>query len=333
MSELRQDPVSGDWVIIAPARAARPKFLDAPKQLRKPAPRAGCPFEFATLKKSDQWPPLAEYPDRTNRDLDVLVVPNKYPAVTHSAACSIGFHRGIYFTKTGIGNHELIIARDHNKNFADIDPVAAANILEIMQDRCRASESDGCSEYAVPFFNWGSAAGASIWHPHYQLLSLPAVPTHITSALENAKKYSVKHGACLRCAIVRQEKRDRVRVIEENTGAIAIAPYASKVPFEIMILPKRHASYFRNEKRAAIRDVAKILGSVMLRLRRYANDPDVNVFIHDAPLNRRVRYDYHHWHVEILPRISIPAGFEFSTGMYIDQVEPEAAATILRGKK
>jgi UDPglucose--hexose-1-phosphate uridylyltransferase len=333
MSELRQDPISRDWVIIAPGRSARPKLLDAPKHVRVPGLKEACPFEDPTRSGNEKI--INAWPDQ--KKWRVLVMPNKYPAVSHDDVTTgkplhaKGFHHGMYYAKTGVGEHDLIVTRDHDKNFADIDLATAVKVFEFMQDHYHAAMKDGCSEYVVPFFNWGATAGASIWHPHYQIMSLPAVPAHTVTSLENAKRYFAKHKRCIRCDVVTLEQREGTRIVAENAGAIAIAPYAPKMQFEVAVMPKRHSSYFRDASVTQLRDVAAVLQSVMKQLRKNANDPDLNFFIHDAPLGPK-KYAYHHWHIEVLPRVSTPAGFEFSTGMYINTVPPEKAAEILRGR-
>ncbi len=326
MSEFRENPVSGEWVIIAPGRAARPAFLDAKKKARKPTPLAGCPFEHP--EKSGNWPPLQSYPSIKN--WRIVVVNNKYPALEHGKICSFPFHHGIYRVQTGIGTHELVITRDHKKNFADLSPQGAYQLARIFQERCRAAAKDPCLDYVVPFFNWGPNAGASVWHPHYQVLALPIIPGHIARSLSGAEKYFKKNRRCVRCDIVKAERAEGRRIVAENEHALALVPYASKVPFEVMILPKAHHLSFRKTPAAVIRDVAALLQSVMKRLRKYVNDPDLNFFIHEAPIDGKP-HAYHHWHVEVLPRLSVPAGFEFSTGIYINTIDPDTATAILRG--
>jgi UDPglucose--hexose-1-phosphate uridylyltransferase len=326
MSEFRQDLISGDWVIIAPGRAARPKFLDEKRPARKPGPKATCPFEHP--EKNGNWPPILAYP--SEKKWELIALPNKYPALDeHGKSCSEIFRNGIYRMRTGVGEHTLIITRDHNKNFAELSPRLAAEVFAMFQELCERTAKDPCAIYAVPFFNWGPLAGASVWHPHYQFLATPIIPAHSRHSIESAAAYYKKNKKCARCEIIAFERKEKTRVIEENAEAIAIAPYASKSPFEISILPKRHRPYFYRTASREVAGVAALLQSVMRRLKKKANDPDLNVFIHEAPLDDK-SHDYHHWHIEVLPRISIPAGFELSTGIYINTTAPEDAAKILR---
>ena len=334
MSEFRQDPVSGDWVIIAPGRAARPQFLEIKKKARKPSPVATCPFD--DLEKSGNWPPLAATPSKEK--WRVAVIPNKYPALSpatlsgHGDACSTPFRHGFYRAMTGIGRHELVIARDHAKNFAALDRRAAAEVFRAIQARVRAAAKDPCINYVSIFFNWGPLAGASVWHPHYQILALPIVPAHSAGSLAGAKAYFKKNRRCVRCDILKAEAKEGTRIIAENGNAVAFAPYASKIPLEVRVMPKRHFPYFHKTPDAVLRDVSFLLQTVLKDMKSRANDPDLNFYIHEAPVDGR-NNDYHHWHVEVLPRVSTPAGFEFSTAIYINVIDPDRAAAILRGKK
>lgn len=331
MNELRQDPISGDWVILAPGRNARPRFLEEKKKPRKPSPRRDCPFE--DLEASGNWPPVFAYPEKHLLDnkWKIAVIRNKYPALAENGVCAVPTEHGMYHGMTGVGIHNLVITRDHNKNFADLDSATAAKLFEIIQVCHIMAARDECAKYVSSFFNWGPSSGASIWHPHYQILSLPIVPLHTANSLRGESRYFKEHNRCARCDIMRNEKKEKVRVIEENQGAIAIAPYTSKYPLEVSILPKKHIPSFRETPAPIMRDVAVLLQSVMKRLRKYANDPDLNFFLHDSPLDNR-DYHYHHWHIGLIPKISIAAGFELSTWVDINIVDPDQAAAILRGE-
>jgi UDPglucose--hexose-1-phosphate uridylyltransferase len=329
MSEFRKEPLSGDWIIMAPGRNARPRFLDEKKTPRVPLPIETCPFEH--LEDGDQWPPLLSYPDVEHWDL--IMVSNKYPALAEQGnVCAVSSHHGMYEVKSGIGTHDLLISRDHNKNFAELEPGLAVELLKMLQERHRMMAEGPVNAYVSSFFNWGPSAGASVWHPHYQTLTLPIVPPQVARSLHGAEEYFEKNWRCLRCDIVKAEREEKTRVIEENAHAIAIAPYVSRSPFEVSILPKEHLSHFGTTPAPVIAAIAPLLQSVMKRIKKYVNDPDLNFFIHGAPLGKR-EYPHHHWHIEIVPKISVKAGFEFSTGIDINVVDPDDAARILRGEK
>jgi UDPglucose--hexose-1-phosphate uridylyltransferase len=328
MNELRQDLTSGDWMLLSPGRATRPKFLDEKRKSRKPSPKKACPFE--DLEKSGNWPPLFMWP--SNNKWQVAVIPNKYPAVARSATCSVPFAEEIYSLRTAVGTHDLLITRDHDKHFIDLSKERAVKVFSLLRDFHALMTKDKCAAYISSFYNYGSSAGASIWHPHYQILTLPIIPPHAAHSLKGASDYFKKNSTCARCDIIAFEKKKKVRVIAENDHAIALTPFASKRPFEVRVMPKKHISSFRETSDAITRDVALLLQDVMKRMIKYLNDPDLNFFIHDTPLDGK-DYGYHHWHIEVIPKISIDAGFEISTGIEINIIDPDNAAATLRGSK
>ncbi len=329
MSELRQDITSGDWVIIATGRAKRPRFLDEQKKPRTASPIENCPFE--DLQKSGNWPPIIAYPNEKN--WQVVLLPNKYPALSgEESRCAESSLCGIYHREDGRGYHDIVVTRDHVKNFADVSPVMARNIFDVFQERHRIMAKDSCNAYISTFCNWGASVGASIGHPHYQLLTLPIIPPHIVRSLAGSKAYFKKNHRCVRCDVIREERKHKKRVIAENEYAIAFTPYASKSPFEVSIFPKKHFPAFGETPKKVVYGAAALLQLVLRRVRKHVNDPDLNFFIHGAPFERS-KYPYHHWHIEIVPRISVFGGFEYSTEIDINVVDPDMAAAMLRGEK
>lgn len=327
MSELRKDPLSGDWIILSPGRAKRPNMLDSgTRKVRKPAPKKGCPFE--DLQKSGNGTIIEAWPNA--KKWQIVVLPNKYPALIHAEACAVDFKVGIYDAEAGIGTHELIVTRDHAKSFADVDLGTATKILEMFQGRYRAA-NDGCNAYAVAFLNFGPSVGASLWHPHYQILAVPFTPPHVARSVSGAREYFKDEGRCLRCDIMKRELRYKKRVVDENRDALALAPYASKRPFEVSVMPKKHFPKFEETPLPVIRSIAEIMQRTLRRLRDRAGDPDLNFFIHTAPFSKN-GHQYHHWHAEILPNLSYLGGLEFATGIYINVVDPDKATKTLRGK-
>jgi UDPglucose--hexose-1-phosphate uridylyltransferase len=161
---------------------------------------------------------------------------------------------------------------------------------------------------------------------------LPIIAPHTVHSLRGARDYFKKYGRCVRCDIIKIERKKKVRIIAENENAIAFVPYASKKPFEITVVSKEHEVSFRSAPPETVKDVAILLQSVMQKVKKYLKDPDLNFFVHDAPLDNK-DYSYHHWHVELVPKTSVDAGFELSTGIEINIVDPDVAAAILRGKK
>ncbi len=331
MSELRQDLVSGDWVISAPERAKRPELFGQKRNVRKVLPRSTCPFEPETIKKSSaNWPPILSYPNEKN--WKVIIAANKYPALKHFAGCSVDFRHGPNAVKTGVGNHDLLITRDHKKNFADLPLDEAAEALFLLQERYKELAKDKCNFYTSTFFNWGSSAGASVYHPHYHILTLPIIPPDVAHSLDGSKKYFETHKRCVHCVILSFDLKEKKRIIDKNKHSVSLAPFVSRSPFEIRIFPLRHHARFEDTPKNELKAVTDILQKALKRIKINLKDPDLNFFIHTSPLKDR-KYNYYHWHIEIIPKIVIFGGFELSTGVEINVVDPENAASILKGRR
>jgi UDPglucose--hexose-1-phosphate uridylyltransferase len=328
MSEFRQDLVSGDWIVMAPERGKRPHDLIKKKKNRRPSPKTECPFE--NLQLSGNWPPLLSSPSDAN--WRAVIVPNKYPALMHSEPCPQMFHQGPYAMVAGIGHHDLVITRDHDKNFAHMSLSQILATLELIQQRFFMLHHDRCLVYSSVFSNWGPLAGASFYHPHMQMLTLPIIPPDVGHSLRGSERYWRDHHRCVHCVMTAYEKKEKVRIIEETKDAIVVAPFVSRSPYEVRIFPKTHEPYFEKASRATLRSTAAMLQSTLRRFEKFLGDPDVNFFIHTAPIQSQRSYTFYHWHIEVLPKIAISAGFELSTGVDINTVQPELTALVLRGK-
>lgn len=274
--------------------------------------------------------PLYQHP--AGKDWRIAVIRNKYPAVEENGVPSHTFARGIYPVRTGVGTHNLLITRAHTLHFTELPAEDAAALFAVLQRFHRIAAQDDRVRYIASFYNYGPSAGASVWHPHYQMLALPVIPEHVARSLKGSERYFKSHGRCVRCDIIRAERSARARIIVENSHAIAMAPYASKKPFEMSILPKRHTPSLRDTPPAALRGIALLAQEAAKAMKRRLGDPDFNFFIHDAPLGSG-DYRHHHWHIEMVPRVTTEAGFELSTSIIINVIDPDNAAAILRGEK
>lgn len=329
MSEFRQDLVSGDWIIVASEREGRPHNVGGKKLIRKPSPKKSCPFE--NPQKTGNWPPISAFPNEKN--WDILLINNKYPALTHDHICTSELNKGPYRLKSGTGKHDLLITRDHYKNFGELSLAKATKVLQVLQERYKELRRDKCLLYTSAFFNWGFSAGASIYHPHYQILTLPILPSDFKHSLIGLESYYKKHHRCVHCVMLAEEIKSKTRIVDKNRSAVLIAPFVSRAAYEIRVFPKHHRPRFEDTPTGELRDMAAMLQSGIKRIKRHLGDPDFNFFIHTAPLKNRARYRYYHWHIEIIPKISIFGGFELSTGVDINVIDPEKAAAVLRGEK
>ncbi len=329
MSELRQDLVSGDWIIVSPERAGRHRNF---KNLRKTGNRVvstakkGCPFE--DLKKSGNWPTIFDYPDQ--KHWKIVIFPNKYPALSHEFNCSKLFKKGPYRLMTGAGHHDLMVTRDHYKDFEMLSPNDSFLVFKILQKYYWYTTKDKCLRYVSFFHNWGPTGGATIYHPHYQIVTLPIVPPDVKSSLDGSKKYFSAHHSCVHCEMIKYEKKEKKRIIYENSGAIAFAPFVSRQPFEIRVFPKKHISSFGATPDMVLKKVSDVLRVSLAKMKKGLGSPDYNFFIHTAPVKNAKKYGHYHWHIEILPKVSFIGGFELGTGIDINVIDPDLAAKTLR---
>lgn len=336
--QLRKDLVSGDWIVIAPHRRKREHKNNFKFRKRKIEPIKGCPLE--NPQKSGNGLPIILYPKIKNSikknssqkasDWRIQLIKNKYPALLSKNIYPPVLKEGIYSIMPAIGHHELVITRDHNNNFSEISLSDAVQVFKIFQERYKMIAKENCTAYISVFHNWGPGAGASVYHPHYQIISIPVVPLRINRLLKNSYQFFRERHKCVQCAIIDYEKKNKKRVIFENESAIALAPFFSEEPYEVQILPKRHTPCFEDMPENDLRDIVKALQAILKKITKNLHDPDYNFYIQTAPVKNKEKHDYFHWHIEIRPKISIMAGFELNTGMEINVVSPEEAAELLR---
>ncbi len=325
-SELRQDLVSGDWVMISPGRAKKGALgLIKKSEKRKKTPQKGCPF---CDPKIIPGKPIFLY--LKGKDWQIKVIENKYPAVSHQKNHARFFKKGPYCLVEGKGYHHVIITRDHYKNFAHLDKENAYFVFRVFRERYLTFVNDPCCAYISIFHNWGPKAGASVYHPHYQIISIPVIPPDVGHSLSGSIRFFKKHKKCVHCEMIRYEKKEKKRIIYENKEAIVFAPFVAREPFELRVFHKKHLPYFEETPEKIIKKVVEALQIALLRFETRLKDPDYNFFIHTAPVKNKKKYSFYHWHIEVQPKISISAGFELGTGIEITVVDPNDAAKILK---
>lgn len=328
-SELRQDLVSGDWILIAPGRAAKHMQL-LQKKKRSRMPVKGCPFEDP--QKSGNKKPFLIYKNTTGTDWQVQIFENKYPVLSHKGTCAVVRKVGPFSVTQGVGHQDLVVTRDHNKNFPHLKPESASLVFKAFQERYRQLSKDKCMAYVSIFHNWGPSAGATIYHPHYQIIALPIIPPDVAHSLRGSDSYFKKKRRCVHCEMIKRELKERKRVIYENKGAVSFVPFVSRSPFEVRIFPKAHLPFFEDTTEKDINFVREVLQKSLLSLEKKLRDPDYNFFIHTSPVLNRNKHKHYHWHLEILPKVSIPAGFELATEIDVNIVNPDEAGRLLRVK-
>ncbi len=327
-SDLRKDPVTGRWVIISTERQKRPNdFLIETVTVK---PDALCPF--CEGHESETPPEILAYRDGTpanGRGWEVRVVPNKFPAL-HVEGTLDREGEGLYDRMSGIGAHEVIIETpDHTATLATMAEPAIERVFWAWRDRVLDLKHDIRLRYIVIFKNHGAAAGASLEHTHSQLIALPIVPREMTEELDGARRHYQQKERCVFCDVIRQEAKERTRVIAESGDFMAVAPYAPRFPFETWVLPKRHAARFEDASRGEYASLARMVKDILQRMNRTLLSPPYNLIVHSSPLRENAS-EFYHWHLEIMPKLTRVAGFEWGTGFYINPTGPEEAAEVLR---
>ena len=333
VSDFRRDPLNGGWVIIATERGKRPSEFGSVRSQRGRGPCVFCagrehetPPEVLAVRENGS--------DPNEPGWKVRVVPNKYAAV--QAAGPLGREKdGLFETMSGIGMHEVVIETpDHDAHLCDLPVEHVAAVLRANRDRARVMMQDVRIEYVQMFKNWGSVAGASQEHSHGQIIGLPIVPRAVDARMACAQAHRNATGRCLLCDIIREELAARSRVVKTSTHFVAITPYASRFPFEVHIYPRFHEADFLDASSHLLMSLARILKDVLTALRVALADPPFNFLIQTrprvAPGGRLQHGEQFHWHLEIIPRLTQVAGFEWGTGFYINPTPPEKAAEYLR---
>ena len=328
-SELRQDIVTGDWVVIATGRAKRPEdFSRAEYSTQKLADHLdsdGC--LFCDPKESGQEKDVLIY-SKSDGDWTLKVFPNKYPAFSRGKVPR-SLEEGPYFAMTGTGYHEVIVSRDHFKHIPDLEIIEVAEIIDAFQDRYLELMKKKSVNYITIFHNFGKEAGASIAHPHSQLIAIPVISPYIKQELDGAELYYKSLRKCVYCEMAEYEGMAKKRIVFENETFIAFCPFASRSAFEIWIMPKKHNSYFERITDEEKIKLAEVLKNSLGAIKKTINNTPYNFYIHTSPCDGK-DYRRYHWHIEILPHTSTWAGFELETGIEISMIQPEEAARALR---
>lgn len=330
ISELRRDPVSNDWVTIASVRAKRPEQLIIKKPRRVITPKSQCPFENPAA--SGHKPPALIKSLPHKKDWFLQIFENKYPAFQPKNISISERRYGPYTIINGYGYHELLVLRNHFKPIADYSTSELAFILQALQERYRQIAQDKKIKYISIFHNWGPSAGASIYHPHFQIIAIPVVPPRINHSLIDSKHFWKKHRQCVYCSMNKFEIAQQKRILFQNKKAMALSPFVSVEPFALRIIPLNHMPYFEDTPPSMLNEVAEVLRKSLQILKKKLDDPDYNFFIHTAPTFKKNSYQYYHWHIEIVPKISISAGFELSTGIEITAIDPDEGIRYLKSK-
>ena len=331
MPELRRDPVTGTWVVLSPERKMRPQFyLEAGENARTPG---NCPFcegnESMTPPEIYALRDKGSQPDQPGWQL--RVVPNKYPALRVEGQLNKQ-GEGLYDKMNGIGAHEVVIeTNSHTKGMDELEVERVGDIFLTFKRRILDLKKDIRFKYIQVFKNHARTAGATIPHPHSQVVALPIVPVRTKEMLASARDHFFARDRCLFCDIIHHEEEYEKRVLMENSDYIVTAPYAPRFPFELTIYPKNHAVSFEDTGGPVIRSLASIFKDTMVKINKVLERPAYNLMLHNAPFDCEGDCKhYFHWHLELVPLINGTGGFELGTYSYINPVAPEEAIEILK---
>jgi UDPglucose--hexose-1-phosphate uridylyltransferase len=322
--------VTGRWNIVV-----LDKIADVSDFKPEPHPKdpQGCRFCYGNESETP-YEIIAhrKYGPPNSPGWTVRVLPNKYPALRIEGDL-VKEGIGVFDMMSGIGAHEVIVdTPDHFRDMADLTCAEMEEVVWAYLARSTDLRRDKRFKYVLIFKNYGSSAGASLEHPHSQLIALPIVPKVVQEEIDGAAKYYDYKERCVFCDMLRQEQADKDRIIYDGRYFTAFCPYVSRFSYEVWILPKRHQSDFANLQRDCVSDLARSLRDCLAMIKGLLSDPSYNFIIHSSPINGHDREDYH-WHIEIMPKLAKIAGFEWGSGFYINPVPPEIAAKNLLSVK
>ena len=326
MPQLRQNIITGEWVVIAPERAKRPLDFIIPKS-KKVSDKEKCPFCEESLGY------------KLNKKIkgasteNIYVIENKFPAFVddESKASIRSFYPedGFYRARPSVGKHEVIVIRDHDISLFQFSKSILIELLEVMRDRYLEIKKDPGVASIVPIYNQGAESGASINHPHAQIFASGIIANTVDREMQGADRYFGINGACVFCDIVKHEHKQKVRVIYENEHFLVATFFAARFPFETWIYPKKHESQFEQTSGESLKDLADALFETLEKLDKTLENPPINLYIHTLPTILSDSASYH-WHLEIAPRLSNFGGFELGSDVIIDVMSPEDAGDYLR---
>lgn len=327
MPEIRQNIATKEWVVISTERGRRPEDFKEVKEKKVLVERSDtCPF----CPGNEHHTPYESFViNDSNGNWNIRVVPNKYPAVVPEGTLQYKVD-GIKRNVSGVGIAEVIIeSQKHNLIIPFMPEKHLEQIIYTYRERYIAAEKDKRVKLVIVFKNYGERAGASIEHPHSQLIAIPVVPFHIRYRIEEAMRYYDETGECVFCKILQEELRCGERVVVETGSFVSLVPYAALAPFHMWIIPRRHMESFSEINDLEITDLAKNLKLTISKLYYGLNDPDYNFVIRSVPVNEKGK-EYYHWYITLMPRLIRTAGFEIGTGMSINTTLPENDAKFLR---
>jgi len=327
LNEFREDLVSGEWVLFATGRAKRGgTVLEDFKAIE---PEKSCPFE--DLEKSGNIV-LETYYNKEKTDWIAKAAENKFPAVLEGQP-ELLKRTGPFSVMEAKGRHEVIIFKDHKRTLSEFSPAELADVFKIYQERYISMLNYGSMEYILIFHNQGPKAGATMQHPHSQIISIPILPPDIKRSIMGSERFFRENNQKVYDVMIDWEIKEKKRIIYADDDFIAFCPFVSKVPYEIRIFPKKGHAHFEQTPEEILPCLGKAMHAVFAKMDKALNKPDYNFFIHTAPLEAGHAHDFYTWHIEILPQLTILGGFDLGSGIDVNTVDPDEAAALMKKEK
>ena len=329
MSEYRYNLITNRWIILSAQRGHRPSDFSRCYSPSISEYDENCPFcpgqEKMTPPEIFALRPTPTKPDSPG--WTIRIVPNKYPALHEK---SEGRQDHLSTVQPALGRHEVLIESPrHNASFDQHDFEHARQICHTLRRRYLYHQKNRQTRLISIFYNHGPASGASLAHPHFQLMAQYIIPSRLKGQIEHCQNYWREHQQNVFDVVIQNERADKSRLVAENQSFIAFCPYASMTSYELYLIPKINQSHFGMIPDDLLDDFTRLLRHVLQRLRHNLNDPDYNLVFHTAPSDHQ---DYHgfRWYVQLYPRLNVSGGFELATDVYINTLSPESAAQAYR---
>jgi UDPglucose--hexose-1-phosphate uridylyltransferase len=331
MPELRQNFFTKEWVIMATERAKRPEEL-ASHRPQEARPRFLETCVFCPGNEDKTPPEVTRTPVSRSEPWAVRVVPNKFAALSRDVE-PVRMLQHLRRRIGGFGVHEVIVdSPDHSDCMALLSNAHITNILGVYKDRYNKLSLDQRIVHITIFKNHGLDAGASLAHPHSQLIATPVISSQIRHRLHEALRHYDEVGECMFCHMIEGEIEDQTRIVMKSPHFVALEVFASPTPFCTHIYPHRHMASFGDINPAEMADLAGVLRVLLKKLYVGLDNPDFNFTIRSAPAEYGGARHFH-WYLSVIPRLTRVAGFELGSGMFINTVLPESAAEFLRNVK
>jgi UDPglucose--hexose-1-phosphate uridylyltransferase len=328
MPELRQNFFSKEWVIIATERAKRPEELATHRPVQ-PIPAFVETCAFCPGNESKTPPEILRAPGGAGEAWGVRVIPNKFAALSSEVQPTRSLQH-LRRRIDGFGFHEVIIdSPDHSRCLALLPDTQVASLLSVYRQRYNALSLDRRINHITIFKNHGADAGASLQHPHSQLIATPVIPSQVRHRLHEALRHYDDVGECMFCHMMEREVEDQTRIVLKGEHFVAMEVFAAATPFATYIFPLRHMASFGEISDVEIADLSRVLRTLLAKVYIGLENPDLNYTIRSGPTEYSGARHFH-WYVSVIPRLTRVAGFELGSGMFINTVLPEAAAEFLR---